>query len=611
MKPSPLLLTFAILLSACNFSLAQDITPPPGYISPTPPPTLGPLFPAQAPNVANGAQIYTDKCAPCHGVTGLGDGEKGKQLPVTVAAIGLAQVARAKAPATWYTTVSQGNIERYMPPFASLNDQERWDVIAYAMSLHSTPAQIAHGQKVFDANCVDCSLTFFMDIKEMSALSDDALVALLKNGSGQVVALKAGLSDEDLYDAAAYLRSLGYASPSALVTATATLTPASAEATPATTETVSAGGTPLATEAAIESTPEPQGSTVTGSVVGANVAGLSVKLRGFDHSQDQNTTPQEVLSLDSTVGADGTFMFSNVEFAENRIFVAEVTYSGVQYQSSLAFVQAGMDTITIPPFTVYETTSDLSAIRFTQVHMFFDISGGMVQAIVVYTFTNSGQTTWLVDSQTDVPFIKVPVDAQNPGYDVTQDSAPLLSTDNGFAMPPSDTAYGFVSFYSLPYTSGMQVNQPFTQAIDGLLVLVPEGVKLKSDALTEGKLQNFNNTNYRQYDGGDLAVNSTVSMKFSGSPAATGASSNAGILIAVGVAGLLLISAGVWLYTRDRRKAGAQDEDDTQAEDKFTSQEDLLDAIIALDDLHRAGKIQDEAYQTRRAELIARLKDLA
>jgi hypothetical protein len=33
-----------------------------------------------------------------------------------------------------------------------------------------------------------------------------------------------------------------------------------------------------------------------------------------------------------------------------------------------------------------------------------------------------------------------------------------------------------------------------------------------------------------------------------------------------------------------------------------------MDAIIALDDLHRAGKIPDEAYQQRRGELKEALK---
>ena len=34
----------------------------------------------------------------------------------------------------------------------------------------------------------------------------------------------------------------------------------------------------------------------------------------------------------------------------------------------------------------------------------------------------------------------------------------------------------------------------------------------------------------------------------------------------------------------------------------------LMDAIIALDDLHRAGKLSDEAYQQRRNELKEELK---
>jgi len=36
----------------------------------------------------------------------------------------------------------------------------------------------------------------------------------------------------------------------------------------------------------------------------------------------------------------------------------------------------------------------------------------------------------------------------------------------------------------------------------------------------------------------------------------------------------------------------------------------VMDAIIALDDLHRAKKIPDEAYQARRAELKEQLKEI-
>src|SRR4051812_42455203 len=95
----------ALTLSAC--SLAEDITPPPGYQSPTPPPTLGPLFPANPPELASGAAIFAKKCAPCHGAQGLGDGPAGAKLPKQPPALGKAEIAATAVPAAWYTIVTQ------------------------------------------------------------------------------------------------------------------------------------------------------------------------------------------------------------------------------------------------------------------------------------------------------------------------------------------------------------------------------------------------------------------------------------------------------------------------------------------------------------------------
>ncbi len=227
------LIIIAFLLTACNFSLAEDITPPPNYVPPTPMPTLGPLYPAQAPSIENGAAIYAEKCAACHGDEGMGDGPDGKQLPVTVAGLGLPQVGQAAKPSDWFMMVSRGNIERYMPPFVSLSEQERWDVVAYALTLHTTPEQIANGKSVFETNCAGCSLDFFKNQTEMAALSHTDLALLLKNGSANVTALSGNLSDDDLYAAAAYLRTLTFAAPTPPpMPPTPTPPVAAAEATP-------------------------------------------------------------------------------------------------------------------------------------------------------------------------------------------------------------------------------------------------------------------------------------------------------------------------------------------------------------------------------------------
>jgi hypothetical protein len=87
---------------------------------------------------------------------------------------------------------------------------------------------------------------------------------------------------------------------------------------------------------------------------------------------------------------------------------------------------------------------------------------------------------------------------------------------------------------------------------------------------------------------------------------ATGLDPRQGLLIGGGALGLVLILAGVWLYLRDRKRSG-QDQDDGE----FESAEEVMDAMLALDDLQRAGKIAEEAHRARREQLKQLLKDLS
>ena len=55
LRHTMLVLTIAILLAACNFTLAEDVTPPPNYVPPAPAPSPGPLCPPNTPDRENGA----------------------------------------------------------------------------------------------------------------------------------------------------------------------------------------------------------------------------------------------------------------------------------------------------------------------------------------------------------------------------------------------------------------------------------------------------------------------------------------------------------------------------------------------------------------------------
>ncbi len=613
MKPRLILLIAlsTLFLVGCDFSLAGDITPPPGYVPPTPMPTLGALYPASAPDIQAGAAIYTANCVPCHGDKGLGDGPQSQQLPVTVPGIGLAEVARSASPAQWYTMVSQGNLDRFMPPFiGTLSDQQRWDVVAYILSLHTTPDQIAQGMTLFNANCQGCSGKF-SDLQKMAGLSEMDLYNIIKNGNSEIPAFGKNLTDDQIWAEAAYIRTLTLAAPS--------LTPTPMAALATTTPSLPAGsGTPQATSATSSApaatTAVPGVGTITGSIQlasGNPPASMSVTLHGYDHGQDQTTGPQEVLTLTATSAPDGSFVFNQVAMPVNRIFTATVVYNGIQYQSDYAVATAGTSQLSLPIIKLYESSNDFTLLKLSQVHYYTDFATqGTAQFLVIYSFMNSSDKTVILSTDgSTLPFIVVPDGAQNTGYEPAQDSAPFATVNNGVAAPPSDKPYSIIVFFSMPYDRKLKISQPFKLDAPSILLLIPDGMKVEGQQLTSQGTQAIQNVNYQELTASDLKAGEVLTFTVSGSPrtssTAAGSSNPQGLLAGVAALGLLLIAAGVWLYLRDRRR-----QTEVESEQDFGSLEDVMDAILALDDLRRAGKISEEAYRLRREDLKNILKGM-
>ena len=615
LRHATLLITIAVLLAACNFTLAEDVTPPPDYVLPTPAPTLGPLYPASALDISNGAMIYVEKCAACHGDTGLGDGEQGKQLPISVAPIGLPEIAQKAVPSAWYIQVTQGNLDRFMPPFASLNDQERWDVVSYALTLHTTPGQIEMGKSLFETNCADCAKNF-SNLEMMSALSENDIIQIIKEGAGDVPAFGKNFTDDEALAVAIYLRTLTFATPHAQpTTAPATGTLVSAEAGTPSAETTPVDGTQAAVTSEaiiIVGMGNVSGSldNQTGKALPSN---LKVTLRSFEHGGDPSAGPQETGLFETTVNADRTFIFENIEIPENQIYIAEVDVNGLNYQSEFAVVEAGMTELTLPPIVVYATTEDFSALRIDSVQIFFDFANAdTAQIFAVYSITNTGDETIIINMGDDqvVPFIAPPEGAEGLGYEASQDSAPFVPTENGFAMPPSETPYGLIAFASIPKEKEITISQPARLPIDSITLFLPEGMEAEGKTLTDKGLQAMETMNFHVYSASGLKKDESIDFTVTGEPETTAVNpdvtQNKTLLIGVGAFGVVLILAGAWMYMKDRRKR--EEEVDDEESDELDDPESLMDAIIAVDDLHRAGKLSDEAYQQRRNELKNALK---
>ncbi len=642
-RPLILMLLAAFLLAACSVSLAEDLTPPPGAQAPisapqgasmgagsSSPASSGPVYPVVAPDPEKGKTIYAEKCAPCHGDKGMGDGPKAAQLSVPVAAIGDPKNARQATPASWFTIVTNGNIERFMPPFANgLTDRERWDVVAYVFTLSQTADTLSTGKDAYTANCADChgqtglgdgpkaadsNPRSFHNLEFMASQTDQALFDAITNGVQNKMQAYNQLSEDQRWALVAYVRSLTYAAPGATNAASGGTPEPAAQST-----AVSGVITPTA---AISTTGY---VTVTVNMpVGKQLPdNVEVALYAFDNMTLAYSTTQSTRS-------GKVFTFNNVEMPSSRAFIASAKVDGVTYGSDVAVPNAkGAIGLVVP---IYETTTDTSSLVIDRLHMFFDFTQpNLVQVVEVYVFTNpSDKTVTSAEKGGPVTKFAVPEGATNLQFQDGSLGQKYVEIPGGFAdtspVRAGDTSYQVMFAFDLPYSSGSaKFSQLLNYNVNSSIVLLPDnGVKLKSDTLKEGAPQAIQGANYKVFTGDVIKSGASVAIELSGKPgsASSGSSnpfsflgssdSQTSLLIGLAALGLVLIFAGVWLWRRERSTSAEldeeEDEEEEEPEDDLDDADSLMDAIIALDDQYKDGQISEEAYKTRRAEMKERLR---
>ena len=336
-----------------------------------------------------------------------------------------------------------------------------------------------------------------------------------------------------------------------------------------------------------------------------------------------NTATQQVeQTLDTPILPDGTYEFTNVPADTNTVFLVTVDYGGVTYNSEVSAFDGTLFQFDMP-VTVYATSNDLNLLTITQTYLKFDFStAGQVKVMALYVLSIPGNSAVIVPSDgTNFPFTQIPAGAQSVVSQPASNSSPFLRASNGFALlPGTDKQYGIITTFTLPYTGRLVYTQPFNLPVTAATIIVPEGVKVRSDQLKDAGAQPSSSTSNHLYQGANLASGSTLTLTISGKPGDKPGfvlDQRTLIMIGVGIIGLILIALGIFLFLRDRRlrkledeleeNGGEEDEQDALGNDR----ESILDAIIALDDMYKAGDILKEAYEKRRDELKDRLKNIS
>ncbi|MBT3187869.1 MAG: c-type cytochrome [Anaerolineae bacterium] len=631
----------ALALSAC-VSLAEDITPPPDHVAPTPRPTMEPIWPKDTPNAANGASIFAEKCTPCHGETGLGDGVDSAKLPNPAAPIGSAAIAVQASPADWYLAVTEGNLEALMPPFASLSDSERWDVVAYAYSLSISDEEIATGEKIFQSQCAEChgedgqggtSPTDFSDQSFMATRSAAALADIIINGNDYGMdAHNAELDDAEIFALTSYIRSFTFdLIPAEVVETNATpevATEASAEETAETTpvaESTDEGQEQAETtsESDVEGLGTITGTVINGSTGGELPEGLIILLEAYDHDQVSGGFNQ-VFTLETALDADGSYLFKDVESPEGRAFLANIIKDDITYSSQPNFVTEGSTTLDLP-IVYYETSTDASKLSIERLHIFFEPPNaelGIMQMVEVFVISNP--TVFAIAPAEEgkaVIELDLPEGATNIQFEDGVFGERYTQTKDGFgdtaAILPGAGIHEIIVFFEMPYKRSLDFTQTINYSIDSAIVMSPQGLKIKSDFLQESGEREAQGLIYNTFSSQPLPIGATFEMEISGkvSSSATGADPSAeqNMIYGALALGIVLIGAGIWFYLRERNEDDDYEEEEIDDDDdavEYNDADNLMDAIIALDDAYRSGDMEKEVYKKRRAALKAQLKEL-
>ncbi len=605
-------LLVVLVLSGCNLSLAQDVTPPPGYVPPDLPQPLTSLegvFPAAAPDPQVGAEIYTVRCMPCHGDTGRGDGPQSTLLPVSPPAIGSPEVAAASSPAQWFAIITNGNLDNFMPPFASaLSEQERWDVLAYIYSLGQTPEQVQAGEVVFAAACSDCHTAAEFATAEHTVQASNAdWLAIIQDGiPQQMPAYQDELTGDELTAVVAFLRAQVF--PPFSHQLAAPLDTATPEVATTDTPEVTAD----ATETALveESPAAPAGLRVAGQVQnetsGQPVGGAPVTLYGYDHTT-------QVLVLTTVTDADGGFEFAGLDDVPQRLFFVTADHMGMTYGSEFVQVTEASEPDFALEVAVYDTTTDASELRIARLHVFLEFpEPELVQVVELLVLSNASRYTVIPEVPGGSAYqVALPADASGLIFQEGALGARFIATTEGFGdtqpVLPGEGETQLLFAYQLPYERGLEFTLPLMMDVDTLLVFIPpDSVRLASDRLTDGGLQDLNGLPYQLYAGDGFAAGESLRLDLSGRhPLAAGgfqlSESNPTSLI-LGALGLVFTLVGLGLWWRERRGELIEEiEDDADS---------LLDEILELEAAYERGEMNEATFSRRRVALKARLAEI-
>lgn len=562
------------------------------------------------PLAAAGRASYLENCAPCHGEQGLGNGPTAADLPGPATVFADKAVVWGLSPAMLFHTTKFGRLEKLMPPWSNrLDDNEIWNTVAFAWSLHTKESETRTGGELYAQSCASChgeggagdGPDATGDLPDFTDLSYTAFISQAEWQAGWQEAhpeIGAGWSSAQQEATLEYIRTFSYTPP---------------------------WQSPL----------RPGSGVITGTVVWGADSGI----QAIDDSivlLDAYMGFEAVARFTTTLSADNTFIFENLTVDPNLVYLASVVADGLSYSSAMLSLTPERS-VASATITIYGATDSPENIRINRAHWIIDSQPGVLVLAQIYLIGNQGDRTFIgrmvdgVDAPVTVG-IDIPPDAQEITFqngalgnrfrrvgNFIYDTMPVL---------PGDSTQQIIVQYAIPLNgSSYDLRQELLYPTDLLSALVANYPNLRVDApeMTFDSVQNIQGAEYqiwRQNNFGPGAIeiklqgllerNTVDPLMLGGAAAdATTPLAQIGPPMEAWVSWVMmaLVAAALLGVTGVAIQRGAIANTTTNQDLKIL-QESLIAEIAKIDDLHALGQIGDTEWLRRRTNLKAQLMDI-
>jgi mono/diheme cytochrome c family protein len=521
-----------------------------------------------------------------------------------------------KDPAELFHTTKFGRMQAMMPPWRNrMNDDEIWNAVAYAWSLHTLREELELGADLYAAQCASCH-------------GDGG------SGDGpQAIGGEPDFTDQSyavFRSQAEWLAGWQEAHPEAGAEWSTSDQAVTLEAVR------SFSMTPPWADAY-----KPGSGTINGLVRQATEGGAAVE--GSEVILDAFVGFDQVATFTTTVAANGAFVFSDLSTDPTINYIASVDTGDIGYSSDFIALSPLSQTVN-SEVVVYETTDDPTALTLDRLHWIVETRPGVLLVGQIYLVGNQSDRTFVGQTVegVDVPVtyaMAVPPEAQDLAFDngslgnrfqkvgdLVYDTLPVL---------PGEGSRQVVMRYAIPFDgTSTELKQDVLYPAGEVSLLVTDlpNLKLEADGVQFVSVEEMGDQSYQFWANENLEPQ-TLAVRLDGlleagsaDPLASTGSSDqesAGAgnseqsvqkvappmeqwlayLIAAVVAGMLL-GLLIWANSSGALKSRYSRDDLNALHDG------LLDEIAKLDDLHALGAVNEGEWMRRRAHLKAQLVEV-